>query len=194
MSKNSNAAKIARANVRKGKRHELRVSHLMKDWTGRDFRRRKVEGHDDKTISVDSTSDVIPIDGEIIVTIECKSGKGFSMPAMLTNIENNLFTKWWIQCSIDAHLLTKVKGYTIYSMLFLKPNVNVDWVALDHRLIDDELLKPIENELWLPSFKYDALKNVKIQYKDSLVQLHSCYLVDYRHLLKYIDGSSIFKE
>lgn len=192
------AAQIAKANVDKSKRHERKVAAFMSQWTGRPFRRRKVEGHDESTIKVDSTSDVIPVEGDVVVTIEAKSGKDFSMTALLSNIDTSLFTKWWKQCSIDSLLLSNAKGYKVYPMLHFKPNVNTDWVAIDCKLIDDEILRPKQDikyhtTPWFPCFKYNGFDWAKeIIYGNHKLTLSSCYLMDSKDLVKYIDGNSIF--
>jgi len=78
-------SKIGKSNVRKGKTYERRVASLLGEFTGVQFRRRRVEGRDLSVVERESTADVIPVTGDIKFSIEAKSGKGFSFDAILGN-------------------------------------------------------------------------------------------------------------
>lgn len=126
-------SKIGSSNVRKSKVHERRVAKLLEEFTGVEFRRRRVEGRDATTIERESTSDVIAVKGTPKFTIEAKSGKSFSMDALLANPRSCSFTEWWHQANYDAKLLTdhfeSSTKYRFYPFVFFKPNANFDWVA-----------------------------------------------------------------
>ena len=63
---------VGKSNVRRGKTYERRVSNLLTEWSGEEFRRRRVEGRDSNVIDRESTADVIPASKKIIFSIEVK--------------------------------------------------------------------------------------------------------------------------
>ncbi len=60
-------SKIGKSNVRRSKGHERQVAHYLTDWSGQEFRRRRVEGRDVTVIERESTADVIPV--KVIFTV-----------------------------------------------------------------------------------------------------------------------------
>jgi hypothetical protein len=129
-------SRIGKSNVRKGKTLERRVAKLLTEFTGCEFRRRRVEGRDSTTIERESTADVIPVRGDCIFSIEVKAGQFGSIDALLSNPSNTMLTKWWHQACYDASLMTATFEKTYYPFMFFKFNRNSDWVALSHRAID----------------------------------------------------------
>lgn len=152
-------SQIGRSNVRSGKTYERRVAHLLTEYTGHEFRRRRVEGRDLNVIERESTADVISVRDDIMYSIEVKKGKGFSFDALLGNPSRNLFTTWWHQANYDAHLLTKALNRTIYPLLFFKYTSTQDWVAIP--LVIQLLLK--QDVTQLPCLTYEYLdRNVTL--------------------------------
>lgn len=122
-------SEIGKSNSLKGKTYERRVAKLMTEWSGVEFRRRRVEGRDDLTILVDSVADIIPASAKFLFSIEVKNQKGFSMDALLANPEKCMFASWWAQACYDSYLLNKVSNDVTYPMVVFKPHTAYDWVA-----------------------------------------------------------------
>lgn len=173
-------SRIGKSNVRRGKSNERAVAKLLKEFTGVEFRRRRVEGRDSTVVERESTADVIPVSGEILFSIEVKCGKCPSMDSLLVDPLQNLITKWWHQATYDAQLLTSVLvtnkqtnrykyvdgrnekvGY--FPLLFFKPGNGFNWIAIDQSVFRMRLLKPkagcsTETEPvtpWMPCYSFD---------------------------------------
>lgn len=133
-------SKIGRSNVRKSKSFERRVSDLLESATGYEFRRRRSEGRDNKTIAINRTADVMCTGGDIKFSIEAKSGtkaEKFCLNALMNNSVNAQFTVWWHQASYDAELLTKYanNGLVYYPLLIFKYSLAAEWVAIPNELV-----------------------------------------------------------
>lgn len=164
--KKRTASQVGKSNVQTSKVHERRVAHLLTDWTGIEFRRRRVEGRMADTIARDLTGDVIPVDRLCHFNIECKKGQSFSLDAMLASIETCQFTKWYHQSSYDAKLCSEQHKKIFHPMLFFKPVPNWDWVAIPTAAL--EFLRPLDGhsliqamacsqgKFWAPHLIYDA--------------------------------------
>jgi len=197
------ASQIGKSNVATSKTHERRVANLLTKWAGREFRRRRNEGRGSDTIIRDLTGDVIPIEGLCRFNIECKKEEGFSVDAMLTNIETCKFTKWWHQCNYDAQLCSKQHDRIILPMLFFKPIPNWDWVAIDMDALS--FLKPKYggwaqlDDFWVPHFKFDIYRhcgeithNVSHTKKDKNkvmvpLQLKPCFICRWKDFADGVD-------
>jgi hypothetical protein len=158
----SDMSKIGKSNVRRGKTLERRVAKLFTEWTGSNFRRRRVEGRDSTTIERDSTADVISVSRSSIFSIEVKNAAGFSMDSLLANYATNKLTLWWHQSTYDAKLMTDTLGVKIYPFLFFKPIRSWDWVVFPTELIENGVIKPSDIEcgsqnncIWFPALRYD---------------------------------------
>ena len=57
-------SRIGRSNVKTAKVHERRVAHLLADWSGVPFRRRRVEGRGNAVRIVELVADVIACAGD----------------------------------------------------------------------------------------------------------------------------------
>ena len=143
--KKRTASEIGRSNVQTSKAHERRVAHLLADWSGEQFRRRRIEGRGRDTVGVDLTGDVIAVEKLARFNIEAKKEEGFSFNALLANITNNKFTGWWHQSTYDASIVSEVVGKEMLPMLFFKPHPNHDFVAIDVAAL--VFLKPKGNVL-----------------------------------------------
>ncbi len=137
---------------------------MLTEWTGRDFRRRRVEGRDSTVLDRDSTADVIPASGDIYFSIEAKCGVPSSFDGLLANPRDNVITKWWHQCCYDAHLLKGTVQHSVYPMLFFKPGKTQDWVAISQLAFERKLLRPVtfvnHGEVWFPHFVFDIYRNL----------------------------------
>jgi hypothetical protein len=154
-------SRVGRSNSRRGKSQERHVAHLLTDWSGVEFRRRKVEGRDASVVARESTADVIAVLHDFRFSVEAKSGKGFSLDALMGNPNTALFSTWWFQTCYDAQLVSNISGNKIFPMLFFKPNPNTDWVAFSEYAISILTSKQdntIKQELWFPHIYFGAYK------------------------------------
>lgn len=152
-------SKIGKSNVRRSKGHERKIAKLLQEFTGVEFRRRRVEGRDATTIERESTSDVISVRGTPKFTIEAKCGKGFSFDGLLANTKANIFTEWWHQANYDAKLLSEHFESTtkqrFYPMIFFKPQINTDWIAIPIDVIALEVVHMVEGAS-LPYYTFNG--------------------------------------
>lgn len=142
MNEKRTASQIGKSNVRRGKTLERRVAHLLTDWTGRQFRRRRVEGRLEDVVALERTGDVIPSaqDDAVIFNIEVKCGSGFSLDSLFAKPNQALFTQWFHQSSYDSMIATKQLrlggvNLEILPMVFFKPNPQTDWIAFSAKAI-----------------------------------------------------------
>lgn len=206
--------KIGRSNVRSSKVYERRVKNLLTEWTGKEFRRRRVEGRGDDVKVVEGVADVIPVEGEIHFAIEAKKEKDFSLDALMASPETAVFTKWWHQCCYDAKLLSEKSNEKKLPMLFFKPIPNWDWVAVAQSAFDEAVLLPHPDvtydvvyrsaraNVWFPTILFDAYaylgkieKNIAHSSKNKVMyplELEPCYLCRWRDFATNVDPSSIF--
>ncbi len=200
-------SKVGRSNVRKSKTHERRVAKLLTEFTGTEFRRRRVEGRDATTIERESTSDVIAVRGIPKFCIEAKSGRGFSLDALLANPSGSLFTEWWHQASYDAKLLTEhfssSTKYSFYPMVFFKPQSNTDWIAIPFDVCALEAIVKKEGKE-LPCLTYSGYKSAnpiginvvrtknKDNYKIVPLELPNVVFCRWKDFIETIEPSSLF--
>lgn len=174
----ANQSRVGKSNVRRSKDHERQIAHYLTNWSGQEFRRRRVEGRDVTVIERESTADVIPVKGDIHCSIEAKCGEVSTFAALMDNPKGTKFTEWWHQATYDVQLVTKVFGRVFYPMMFFRPYPNQNWVALDYNLFRGRVLKPrpapegviaypsdgkgcyscgsCPPEVWFPHFLFDA--------------------------------------
>lgn len=200
-------SKTGKSNVRRGKTHERRIAKLLQEYTGVEFRRRRVEGRDSTVIERESTSDVIPVRGICKFSLEAKCGAGFSIDALCANPSTNMFTQWWHQVAYDAKLVTQVfenkSNYIFYPMLFFKPHKNWDWVAVPTEVIDKNI---IITKSHLQCLKYDGYKTAnpismnvirtknKNNYKMVELDLPAVTFCRWKDFIEAIDPTSMFYE
>lgn len=202
-------SKVGRSNVRKSKTHERRVAHLLTEWSGIEFRRRRVEGRDSTVVERESTADVIPVKGSVHCSIEAKSGKGFSLDALMANCSTSLFSTWWHQATYDCTILEDVFKRKFYPMLFFKPHANFDWIAFDQGLIKDNILKDKNGHmqeskrLWFPAISFDYYEiqgpiEMDISHSHNKVlkklALPPCYICRWKDFASFVDPKSFFIE
>ena len=208
-------SKIGKSNSRRGKSHERRVAHLLSDWSGVEFRRRRVEGRESTVVERESTADVIPVKGSIIFSIEAKCGECTSFDGLLANPAANKFTTWWHQCVYDTTILNKVFNRDFYPMLFFKPQANFDWVAVDQAVFKSQILRPSINSIdkhkecidngkhiWMPNIAFDVYDligfvshNISHSKKNPIMtelKLPSLYMIRWKDFANSVDPVSIF--
>lgn len=209
-------SKIGKSNVRRSKAHERRIAKLLEEYTGVEFRRRRVEGRDATTIERESTSDVISVRGTPKFSIEAKSGKKFSLDGLLASPKTNIFTEWWHQANYDAQLLTNhFKGTTkqqFYPLVFFKFNVNSDWIAIPIDVVSLQVIQKKKTsvnplgigEIELPYISYNGYSmanpiglNVvrtknKNNYRIVSLDLPNVAFCRWKHFVEAIEPSSFF--
>ncbi len=202
------ASKIGKSNVSTSKSHERRLARLLTEWSGVEFRRRRVEGRDSTVVERESTADVIPVTGRIWFSIEAKKGKGFSLDAMLNNPGGCLFTEWWHQTCYDAEILTGVLKQEYLPLLFFKPQPAFDWLAVDQTAFKQQKLKPRDGsdraDIWFTHLAYDpyaAFGPITMDTSHSKkhpvmvsLQLKPVYLVRWRDFAANILPTSMFAQ
>lgn len=191
--------KLGRSNVRKGKTGERRIARLLTEWTGEEFRRRRVEGRDSNVVDRESTADIIPAKRQIIFSIEVKCGECVSFDGILANPKNNKWTVWWHQCCYDAMILSKALNKRIFPLMFFKPHPNFDWVAVAKAPFCDNILKfnkefpmlSLDMFKWLGPIEHNISQSKKNKVMES-IDLHPCYLSRWRDFADNINPESIF--
>ena len=208
------ASQIGRSNVATAKNHERRVAKLLSDWSGREFRRRRVEGRESDTVLRDLTGDVVPADAKnrCRFNVEAKKGKGFSLNALLADCTSCIFSAWYHQSSYDAGLASKALGLDVKPFVFFKPHPNFDWVAFDVAALyylrmkdstDLSLTLP-RSRLWFPHLLFDYyehcgplsfnISHTKNRKNAVLVplQLSACFLCTWNDFAANVHPDSFF--
>lgn len=139
-------SKVGKSNVRKSKSFERRVSDLIEEVTGAEFRRRRSEGRDNKTVAINRTADVISVDGDMKFSIEAKSGTAadkFDINHLLSSPAKSVFTSWWHQAQYDADILTQFQanGNVYYPFLIFKYTLQVEWLALPLITVQNSIIE-----------------------------------------------------
>lgn len=158
-------SKTGKRNVSTSKTHERRCKKLLTEWSGVEFRRRRIEGRGDDVSVVEGVADIIPVRGQVKFAIESKKGEKFSLNGLFTNPHGAKFTEWWHQVNYDALLLTEKTADKKWPMLFFKPHPNWDWIALPTAVFNEGILSPkdplsreqaIDVDCWFPHITFDA--------------------------------------
>lgn len=173
-------SKTGKSNVRRSKGHERTVAGYLTEWSGQEFRRRRVEGRDVTVIERESTADVIPVKGDIHCSIEAKCGEVQTFAALMDNPKGTKFTEWWHQACYDVALVSKVFNRPFYPMMFFRPYLNQNWVAISSKLFTKGILSPPKDhpayaewyktftkevnggqfKVWFPHFLFDAYERL----------------------------------
>ena len=100
---------------------------------------------------------------DIRFSIEAKCGEMASFDALLANPAKTKFGEWWHQTCYDVKLLTDVFNRRFYPMLFFRPIVNCNWIAISSHAFSDGILKPrvsldapLCRTVWFSHFNFDA--------------------------------------
>lgn len=143
-------SKVGRSNVRRSKGHERTVAAYLTEWSGQEFRRRRVEGRDVTVIERESTADVIPVKGDVHCSIEAKCGEVQTFGNLMERPKTAKITEWWHQACYDVQLVQKVFNRPFYPMMFFRPYQAQNWVAVSANLFRMKILQPYgkTNPVW----------------------------------------------
>lgn len=217
----ANQSRIGKSNVRRSKGHERQVAKWLTEWSGQEFRRRRVEGRDVTVIERESTADVIPVKGDVHCSIEAKCGAVCTFAALMENPKGTKMTEWWHQACYDVTLVSQVLKRPFFPMMFFRPYLNQNWVAISARLFTQKILKPrresakltaVENSaplvdarpVWFPHLLFDAYdyigdvsfnvvrtKNPK-NFKFVPLRLDSMVMCRWKDFAAHVDPTSFF--
>lgn len=128
-------------NSNNGKSMENKCAKMWSAWTGINFRRRKIEGHDTNTVSLDGTGDVICVDTSVSCkfTIESKNRKDFSFISTPFSVKSP-FWSWFAQSACDARIKQHYTKVEYFPFLHFKPGSIGNFIALYKK--DFETLNP----------------------------------------------------
>lgn len=199
-------SKTGKRNVSTAKSHERRCKSLLKDWTGVEFRRRRIEGRGDDVSVVEGVADVIPVDRDVIFAIEAKKGEKFSLDHLMDKPKVALFTEWWHQCNYDAKILTDKTNIQRHPLLFFKPIPSWDWIAIDADCFDNNILKRKDGKshsgCWFPHLRFDQYSklgpiehNISASKKNKVMfplQLKDCVICRWKTFAEEVDPIHIF--
>lgn len=216
-----NQSRVGKSNVRRSKSHERTIAHWLTEWTGQEFRRRRVEGRDVTVIERESTADVIPVKGDVHCSIEAKCGEVQTFGALMDNPTGTKFTEWWHQACYDCTLVSKVFNRQFYPMMFFRPYTAQNWVAISAKLFTKGILRPRESvpgrhhwlverenggahKIWFPHFLFDAYERLgeisfnvvrtkkKANYKYVPLQLDGMVICRWKDFAANVDPQSFF--
>ncbi len=127
-----------------------------------------MEGRDVTVIERESTADVIPVKGDVHCSIEAKCGEVLTFAALMDNPKGTKFTEWWHQTCYDVTLVSKVFSRPFYPMMFFRPYLNQNWVAISSHLFTRRILKPKAGvvpspdagAVWFPHLAFDAYSHI----------------------------------
>lgn len=177
---------------------ERRVAELWTDWTGIDFRRRKIEGHDRKTVVNDGTADVICVDQSKICrfVIECKKRKDFSFTA--TPFQDTAkFWDWFSQVACDAilrsHHDSESKLYI--PIVHFKPTPNHDFVGYYGSSINNmKIVDNIPGYQIITGFDKNITRRLVIDGEEKIFEVNpnDVYLSTWKDFTRCVDPTSVF--
>lgn len=199
-------SKTGKRNVATAKNHERRCKKLLTDWSGVEFRRRRVEGRGNDVSVVEGVADIIPVEGEVIFAIESKKGEKFSIDNLFSSPKTSAFTEWWHQVNYDAKLMTENTGRKCWPLLFFKPIPAWDWIAVPTKCFTENILKPhggdAPGNCWFPHLSFDAFErlppipfNVSTSKNNPVIEeldLESCIICRWKDFAAEVDPMSIF--
>jgi hypothetical protein len=210
-------SKIGKSNVRRSKAHERRVAKLLTEWSGIEFRRRRVEGREGDVVDIERTADVIPATPDWSrFSIEAKCGEWGTFDALMTNPKITTFTEWWHQANYDADLATKSyhrlnpdEHAEVYPLIFFKPHKNFDWLAISKKALSYIVPKDSDvcyggTALWFPTLIFDHYENcgpishniVHTKNKKNMkfvpLQLHGCVFCRWKDFAQHVHPRSFF--
>lgn len=200
-------SKTGKRNVSTAKSHERRCKKLLQEWSGVEFRRRRVEGRGDDVSVVEGVADVIPVDRDVVFAIEAKKGEKFSLDHLMDKPKRALFTEWWHQVNYDAYIMTEKTKVQRYPLLFFKPHPNWDWIAVDSECFENGVLKPKAyseptNSCWFPHFLFDSYAglgpvehNISTSKKNPVLFpliLKNCVICRWKDFADQVDPVNIF--
>lgn len=199
------ASEIGKSNVNRSKTHERKVAEYLEEWTGTPFMRRIVTGRDANTIMFSLTGDVVCVEHQIKFNIEAKAGANFSLTALVSNPNTNIFTKWYHQSVYDSKLSTERHGYQIYPLVFFRPGTGLNWIGISKSGLDTMRARNGGSVYDFPHLSYDwydkagpITHNVSHtgNRKNKVfvpLDLDPCILCSWKDFAAHIDPESIFR-
>jgi hypothetical protein len=195
--------------VATAKCHERRVAKLLTEWSGREFRRRRVEGRESDTVLRDLTGDVVPADtkNRCRFNLEAKKGKGFTLTSLLNGVNTCKMSSWYHQSSYDASLVSKALGLDIKPIVFFKPHPSCDWIVFDATALSflrDKKNNLTQSRLWFPHLYFDYyaycgpvsfnISHTKNRKNEIIVplQLSPCYICNWNDFADNVNPDSFF--
>lgn len=205
-------SRIGKSNVRRSKSHERTIAGFLTEWTGSEFRRRRIEGRDVTVIERDSTADIISVKRDIHCSIEAKCGEVQTFGNLMASPMSCKFTEWWHQANYDVHLISNIFNRQFYPMMFFRPYLNQNWVAISKKLFtlkiltkkDNAILCNDDRDVWFPHFSFDAYDYVgevsfnvirtknKDNYKYIPLKLDPVVFCRWQDFAAYVNPASFF--
>jgi len=186
-------SQIGRSSVRSGKRLENRYANMWTEWTGEEFRRRRIEGRGVSVAGLEGVADVICTSANCKFAIESKKEKTFSFTATPWS-DKSSFWMWWKQASIDAMIRTMNGTHYYMPLVQFKPTPNHDYVAIAETSIQKlTVLSPIAGYIIAPNFllMHETVvidgKPLKFEIKSTNV-----LLTTWKNFITSIDSKSVF--
>lgn len=183
-------------NSTNGKSMENRCAKLWTKWTGIDFRRRKVEGHDKNTVSIDGVGDIICADPtkSCKFTIESKNRKGFSFLNTPFSIKSP-FWDWFAQSACDANIKEHYSNIEFFPFLHFKNGNIGNMVAFyksDYEKLD--ILEYVTGYEIRSNFLEKIIRRAKVSSK--IVEYHvstdGIIISTWDNFTKSVDPKSVF--
>lgn len=199
-------SKTGKRNVATAKNHERRCKTLLTEWSGVEFRRRRVEGRGDDVSVVEGVADIIPVNRDVIFAIESKKGEQLSLDHLMDKPSKALFAEWWHQVNYDTKILTDKTGIQRYPLLFFKPKPSWDWVATSAECFDKGILRPKDGSehesCWFPHLRFDSFSKIgPVEYNISQSKknpvmfpmiLPDCVICRWKTFADQVDPNTIF--
>lgn len=187
-------SQIGRSSVRSGKRLENRYANMWSEWTGEEFRRRRVEGRGASVAGLEGVADVICTSANCKFAIESKKEKTFSFTATPWS-DKSSFWVWWKQATTDSMIRTMGDSKHHYMPLVqFKPTPNHDYVAIAESSIKKlELFSPLAGYIIVPNF--DVLyEQVDIDGRSHKFQIKptNVLITTWKNFTTSVDPKSVF--
>jgi hypothetical protein len=183
-------------NSNNGKNMENKCAKMWTAWTGVNFRRRKIEGHDTNTVSVDGTGDVICADSSksCKFTIESKNRKDFSFTTTPFSIKSP-FWSWFAQSACDARIKQYYTKLEYFPFLHFKPGSIGNFIALYKR--DFESLNPQKGLVGYEihcDFADDIIRTAKLSDGPVDFKIQTCGILisTWDNFIDVVDPLSVF--
>jgi hypothetical protein len=197
---NTDLSAVGRRSKRKGKKYESRVASILSKFTGVNFRRVPMSGGFNKFGGVVVaehvfSGDVLCDNKSFLYSVEAKNREDVSLTALLKNPESASLTKYWYQCCEDAAVNHRKP------IMFFKPNVNDDWVAVC--IYDVEALS-LQNSSHIIVNIYHAPVMLSIINRDSKgkklskevkeVNMQNFVVLEWNQFIKIVNPQALFGE
>jgi hypothetical protein len=183
-------------NSKNGKSMENRCAKMWTQWTNIEFRRRKVEGHDKNTVSVDGVGDIICANPEkqCKFTIESKNRKGFSFTSVPFSIKSP-FWDWFSQSVCDSLIKHHYSNIEYYPFLHFKNGSVGNMVALYKNDLDKlKLVDQIVGYEIKTNFedKISRRACLTTKYVEFEIPTEGVIISTWQNFIKAVDPNSVF--